>query len=790
MYLGGEGIQDEMGSKAQNLHLLIKSGVDSIPKGFIVTPTQQGSLENDDLLKGIEDIGGFPVAVRSSSKFEDLDDSSFAGLYESYLNVNNINDLLEKINECLNTSSTERVKTYLKKNNLDLSEEKLKESLCVLVQKMVPAKYAGVGFGINPLSGRDNEILLEVVSGLGEKLVSGIATPGSFTYDIFKDEIIHYSLTDEIKSFPFQYAIEVCRNILEIQSYFGVPQDVEWAIDDKGKVYILQSRPVTKVQWEKTDLEFTNADLKDGGISARVCTPMMFSLYEVSMNLSMNSYLKSIGLENDNSVLRWMKMAYGIGYWNSGQIKSILKKIPGFSEEEFDLDLGINKDYGIHGPIITPTNIGTILGAIPILLLLNREYTNCLSHISSFPRNFELMDQFWKRRLNDLPKLELQSLLDEFQLMMNQYYLKVEPSYFRVIYNNSNFQSDVKTNIGKLQKKLGEKINLINLFSMLSNVSHLEITRDLEKLKSIENKFGRESLAFEKELENFFKIHYHHSETELDLKVPRWVEDPKVILKKLESMKRRKSISTRDNLFLKELEKVKSLFKNGKFVLKGHSYSIFEKNIGTARHFLESRELFRSFSTRAYYIVRKFLLELGKRMVQEKEIENSDDIFYFRYNELNNKTFENDDWKKILYIRKSLYLSYRKFSPPNEFGGGIVQRENDVAIEREGKKVYKGIPCSGGTIKGKARVMLSLEEDENLKEDEILITKFTDPGWTPTLSRVGAVVTEVGGVLSHAAVISREYGIPAVLNISGITKNIKTGQEIFVDGDNGEVIIL
>ena len=79
MYLGGEGIQDEMGSKAQNLHLLIKSGVDSIPKGFIVTPTQQGSLENDDLLKGIEDIGGFPVAVRSSSKFEDLDDSSFAG---------------------------------------------------------------------------------------------------------------------------------------------------------------------------------------------------------------------------------------------------------------------------------------------------------------------------------------------------------------------------------------------------------------------------------------------------------------------------------------------------------------------------------------------------------------------------------------------------------------------------------------------------------------------------------------------------------------------------------------
>ncbi|EQC50741.1 PEP-utilizing enzyme [Bacteriovorax sp. DB6_IX] len=170
---------------------------------------------------------------------------------------------------------------------------------------------------------------------------------------------------------------------------------------------------------------------------------------------------------------------------------------------------------------------------------------------------------------------------------------------------------------------------------------------------------------------------------------------------------------------------------------------------------------------------------------------SSGDAFFLHIDEIIDLV-ENEEsltkYKEELSYRRLLYRGFSKFEAPNDFGFG--RKQSEISIEEvDGKTVYRGIPCSPGLIQGRVIVAKTLEETKDLQDGDILITKFTDPGWTPILGKVSAVVTEVGGVLSHAAVISREYGIPAVLNVSKITSLLKTGMQVTIDGDAGAIIV-
>ena len=133
-------------------------------------------------------------------------------------------------------------------------------------------------------------------------------------------------------------------------------------------------------------------------------------------------------------------------------------------------------------------------------------------------------------------------------------------------------------------------------------------------------------------------------------------------------------------------------------------------------------------------------------------------------------------------MRRKLYDGYRDFVPPNELGRGVTTRADETF---EGKDVLRGVGCSPGIVEGPVRILHSLDEVGTIRKGDILVTRFTDPGWTPALGLVAGVVTEVGGMLSHAAVIGREYGIPAVLNVPGATKALHSGQRVRVDGTTG-----
>ncbi len=794
-FLGENDLKiEQAGNKAARLHELTRALADGktrVPPGFVIP--HSGMVLDVSFKSALQDaithIGGFPVAVRSSSRFEDLEGASYAGQYESYLEVASIEDALEKIKLCFDSAHSARVRAYEASRSTETDGS---EALSVLVQKMVPAKNAGVLFTIHPTTGREDHFLIECVQGLGERLVSGHATPTSYVYDWANDDIVEHTYTrDGGKLEPHDLAT-LARLALEIEAHYGRPQDIEWAQDQNGEIRILQARPITRIFWRKDVDEFTNADFKDGGVSARVCTPIMYSLYRRSIQSSMQTYFRKIRLLPKNSEQKtWIDFFYGRPYWNASEVKRRLSKVPGFDEKAFDEDLGIQKDYSPNGPTRIPENLKTILPVIPTALALSREYDRQLELTQNYREPFLKTEASLRIRLRE----PLHSFDDEFRLMNEiiEFQAQTEFDYFTTIYNNSNFQSDFKKLLGSIESQIGKKPNLGKLVSGLSDISHL---KSQEGLLTLVHALG--TADYQKFRDQFLKESGFHADEELNLLCPRWEEvgeqiDQRVVelSKSVSSLRDPKvTAQVQHESYQIERRSIVELLNKTTF----HRYVTrprFEKALDRSRLYMRQREVMREYSTRAYALVRFALIRLSEVLVSSRIIRDAGDIFFLYAEELQNRIWENEtspEFERRLYLRKIRYQGLRNLVPPNELGGKVRQRSN--VTRAEGGQSIRGLGCSPGKIRARARVVMSLEEAYTLNSDEILVTQFTDPGWTPIFGKIAGVITEVGGMLSHAAVIGREFGIPAILNLPGARELLKTGQMIEMDGETGEITIL
>jgi pyruvate,water dikinase len=210
------------------------------------------------------------------------------------------------------------------------------------------------------------------------------------------------------------------------------------------------------------------------------------------------------------------------------------------------------------------------------------------------------------------------------------------------------------------------------------------------------------------------------------------------------------------------------------------------------RTFAKWREEMRDFSSRVYGYVRLWSLEVARRLVAMKRLGAPEEIWHLRYDEalaLVDGTLDRDDAARRIAHSQEYQASYRAYTPPNEIGSRYAVKQRAPIEVAAGGSVLAGIGGSAGVYTGRARVIRRVEEATGLERGEILVTHFTDPGWTPLLNQASAVITEVGGLLSHAAVIAREYGIPAVLAIGGATDRIPNGATVTVDGVRGTVVV-
>ncbi len=395
-------------------------------------------------------------------------------------------------------------------------------------------------------------------------------------------------------------------------------------------------------------------------------------------------------------------------------------------------------------------------------------------------------------------------------------YRRIETEYFLCIYDNSNSQSLFQEELAKLVRRENATEVSVALLGGLCDLSHLRQSRDEESLVAelVRDAHGRDELISlgaaeltrrwqegspfpgEHAIRAYIERHGHINPRNLELMFPRWREDPSPAF---ESLLRRLSgespssdhsevEAAQTQAYDRARDELRAKFDRGIGRLAPWRKRSFLDGLETTRSLLWWREELRMYSTKIHAQVRRFALELGRRLEAGGVIERAEDIFFLEWPDavaLGRGGLEGAEARSRIACASLYYESFKEFDNPDEIGARFGASRSAVA-DRSSEGL-EGIGCSAGTYRGPARVVPSVAEIGRIRSGDVLVTHCTDPGWTTAFSMLGAVVTETGGVLSHAAVIAREYGFPAVLAVAGATRRIRDGALIEVDGSTGRV---
>lgn len=694
------------GGKARMLTELQRGGF-PVPE-FLCSPT--------NIKEAVERLG-FPLVVRSSATAEDGSNSSFAGQFESSLDLWTIDEVERAVERCRRSLSTPGVVDYCRRQGIDPSSL----DMHVIVQRMIRPELAGVAFTVNPVTGAE-EVVIEACEGLAADLLAGRTTPLPR----------HHPRVAE-------HASDVERLARRIQRYFGAPQDIEFAIE-AGSLYVLQSRPITRIGFSVDVGEWTNADFRDGGVSSGACTPLMWSLYDFIWERTLKGFLTDIKLLGSD--FRAGQMFFGRPYWNLGAVKQCLMKLPGFVEREFDEDLSVAVTYSGDGRR-TPVTLRTVIKALPTLLAIDSIWKKQERFDRSFLAvGFDALIRSFETESDD------ETVLGR---LIHETYLTTESNYFRTIYCASLAKLDFKSSY--------PDADYAALVGGLPPLRHLEPARAMRAM----------SARHETDVAPLLERFRHHSRRELDIRAPRWDEDREWVerlLSQAPSHEPADAVDTYARARAGALSRLPRRKRRG-----------FERKLDRLRTFVWLREEMRDLSSRAYYTIRRHVLAIARRRGL------GDDVFFMTFRDIL------DGDRSNVERNREIYESYRHFEAPHEIGvrfpfATVVSSRHTNSGSTD---VLSGIGVSHGMVTGVAHVARTVEEAVNLKRGDVLVCVFTDPGWTAVLDRAAAVVTESGGLLSHAAVICREYGVPAVLGVPDATRRIENGRTVLVDGSHGVV---
>lgn len=798
-----------LGGKASNLNFLSKQGF-NVPPGYVIysdeiletTALSEDSVEQIDNKQEKVDLQSIwdnlkkeygakaTFAVRSSANVEDGSHHSFAGQFVSYLNVQGYEEFVKAVDACINSKDSDTVVSYCQQKGIDVA----KVAVNVVVQVYIHADYAGVCFSVNPLTGKDTEMTIESVKGSGEKLVQGEVNPAAYCINWYDETVTTTQSNPEhnLSETLLDKLSEVC---LKIQQGYGSPQDIEWVVKD-NVVFIVQSRPLTSITYKVED-DWTNADFKDGGVSSEVATPMMCSLYKLAFENTLPSYLKSVHLNPIVEPKHWLTQFMLYPYWNLSAIKDGVKKIPGFIERDFDEDLGVDITYQGKGEI-TKMTLKSIFNGLRIITALKKSIRNTIRKAED---ELVLLEQTLNAvknlRFNGVPKHEI---AESFKKLVFEYYPQVEGAYFITIYNNSNNSSLFKSLLDKKSAKY--EVSYLKLVAGLENVSHL---RPIEAIWRLSENIKKDEIALAYYLESspeeltdaFLKnslLHYsaqaydliekygHHSEKELNLLWPNWDENPLPIFETVRSF-----LMNSDTNVVEAQKKQKDIYLKERVKIKSKK---LRNEVEKYRKLLWIREEYRDLSTQMYQCLRKAFLKIGDELETTGELKSQEDVFFLEAQQLWEFLNGNESVNYQEVIRKNIILfqSFRNYNRPNEIWANRKTSLNSVVSSF--KSQWKGIASSGGEVTGAVYIANSIEDIKNIETGVILVTKFTDPAWTVCFSRISGLITETGGVLSHGAIVSREFGIPAVLGVKNIMLQLKTGDKVYLSGDKGEVILI
>ena len=717
-------------------------------------------IEQSIELKYTNELDTKYYAVRSSSSLEDGDLTSFAGQFDTYLNVEE-KDLNTKIIECFKSLYKINVLEYMKTNNLDLSNLKMN----VIVQEMINPDISGVLFTSNP-QGIINESVISVSYGLGENVVADKGEITTYYYNL-TDKLYYY---DGIKNILNKEQIEELINISEeLKKELGSYLDIEFSILN-NTIYLLQTRKITTID-DTNLLILDNSNIVESypGISLPLTCSFVNNVYSGVFKSLCSRVLKNKKeVEQINDVFNNMvgnvngRVYYKISNWYTllNQLPLSNKIIPIWEEM-----LGI-KNY--------KNNNDTLKMSFTKKL---RVYKNSIIEILKTPKNMEKLnqefitinDKFYDRYNSNLTPQELKNIYDEIKIkLLSVWDVTLLNDLYAFLFT------------GLVKKRIKDD-NLANKY--ISGISNIESLKPIKEMINIAYNYEFNSNEYKTKKEEYIKVYGDRHLEELKLESETFRTNPNLFDKKIIEYQ---SDKTKLEEMYNNINKSNDIKIKEGIITK---YLIKKCMLG-----IKNREISRLNRSRIYGIVREIYLSFGKYYYESKCINEISDIFYLKEEEIFNNIDELKDLTNLVSERKDKYKSFyslpaytRLIFTNNEFdklSKNITYHEELINQD----KLY-GTPCSSGIVEGEVLVVDNINDIGDVK-DKILITKMTDPGWVFLLATAKGVISEKGSLLSHTAIISRELKIPAIVGVPNLLKTIKSKDIIKMDATTGEIIII
>lgn len=748
-----------------------------VPDGVIVLPAgfQENQLSNEAWneiqarLKAMrQNHEGALFAVRSSALSEDSVRASFAGEFETVLNVKTDKEIWEAVQTVHSSKLSERVKVYSAAHGIDQSHR-----IAVVIQLMVPSEISGVLFTADPITGSFVRMIGNFVYGLGEQLVSGEANAHSFA---FKRPRGTYDGPEEFK----QYASKLYRFARRLETEMGGPQDIEWTVA-KGQLHILQARPITTLSPGNLDTYQLNDSLVGdylwtntniGEAMSDPFTPLSWSV------------MRMLDKEQERLPGHYMLSGNicGRAYSNISLITSLA---PAFGRDTTALHKLMSSAFGelpegVEIPIYPFQKWSLVKAMVPRVLhrlkCLARAFLTLAQYLKETPD--------WCRSMT--ARIETTETRED---LLSIWKRELWPYNCRALWA-------LLAGGGKLVLAFRVHDQLIKLIGTEDTNALLSNLRGDSGLESLGLVIGvSKIIKGEMTREQYLMRYGHRGPHEFELSRPHPAEDEEWLDRQIEEFKR--SNVDVEGLLKKQRTQSETAWKRFRQRFPKRAKRIGKK-LGKVAEYARLREAARSEWTRVFRVNRAFALKAGQLTGIR------DAVFFLYFDEILNLLSGDDSARKFINSRIETYNKYKSLPPfPSTIRGRFdpftwardPNRRVDyydpaAPLIRIDSQTLKGFAGAAGRIEGRVRILLNPDEGEILRPGEILVASTTNVGWTTLFPKAAAIITDIGEPLSHAAIVARELGIPAVVGCGNATTRLKTGDKVIVDGGQGVVKVL
>jgi rifampicin phosphotransferase len=762
-------------------------------------------------------------AVRSSATAEDLPLASFAGQQDTYLNIIGREEIIKYIKKCWASLYTDRAVIYRIQNNFDHR----KVYLSVVVQKMIFSQASGIMFTADPITSNRKVLSIDASFGLGEALVSGLVNPD--IYKVREGRIIDKKISKKklaiykaenggTEEKELEDAKQDTQTLLDdsilqlegigrkIEAYFGCPQDIEWCLYENN-FYIVQSRPITTLYPMPPEINdgknHVYISFGHRQMMTEAMRPLGLSFFQTLFEQMINYRMIEIGGRLYMDTSREISSPLGSKFFIKGldTVDILMKnalinlmKRKDFIKNLYNGKTAISSSRSMWIKWISDT-IKYYRANDPAIVERQMDNTKALM--------MELEQSITKVSGEELFHFIFKSMNQIKDIVLNSYGLVFTGAYASYWINKN------------IEKWLGEKNAADILAQSVSNNVTSEMGLELLDVADVVRQYPevieyfqnpRKETFFEdlasleggeavsNRIKAFLKKYGMRCSAEIDITRTRWNENPTILIPAIlsnikvfapnaHSVKFEQGLKEAKNKEQEILSRLQKL-PRGKWKAKKA-----KKAISVLRNYVGYREFNKYILIWYEWIIKKALMKEADILVRKKVIQNREDIYYLTFDELMDVIKTNWLDYNIITKRKEDYEIFEKLTPHRVItsDGKIITGEYNTDKIPAG--ALAGVPVSSGVVEGRARIVLKMEDAE-IEEGDILVTTFTDPSWTPLFVSIKGLVTEVGGMMTHGAVVAREYGLPAVVSVENATKLIKDGQRIRVNGKEGYVELL